>query len=346
MGPKGWQAWAGFVTITRPFFCSRLRRRALGMLALLIVLLLTVSGLNVVNSFVGRDFMTAIAERQPHRFAGLALLYAGVFVLSTLVAVGCRFTEECLGLVWRKWLTDHLISRYLARPTRGNIDNPDQRITEDVKTFTVNALALLLILLNSTITLCSFADILWSITPWLLLAAAVYAAFGTLMTLLLGRRMVGLDIAQLKKEADLRFDLMQLRAREPQPGHSVRQDRVRLRARLEDVVVNARKIIGVNRNLGFFSTGYDYLTQLLPALIVAPLYMRGQIEFGTVTQAAMAFCHVLGAFSLIVKEFQRITTFAAVVKRLHTFWEATEEKQPDLVPLPHFAAEAEACASA
>jgi putative ATP-binding cassette transporter len=335
MSTRGRHAWSRFLTITRPFFCSEVRWQATALLALLVVLLLSVSGLNVLNSFVGRDFMTAIAERHSHCFFTLALIYAGVFALSTLVAGG-RFTEECLGLRWRAWLTRHLIDRYLAGRTyyrvnaRSDIDNPDQRIAEDVKTFTVNALALLLIVLNAAITLCSFAGILWSITPWLFLAAILYAVGGSLMTLLLGRRMVGLDILQLKKEADLRFELIRLRG-SAEPVALLggeRHERCRLLDRLNDVVANARRLIGVNRNLGFFTTGYDYLTQLIPALIVAPLYMRGEIEFGTVTQAAMAFCHVLGAASILIKEFPRITTFAAVVKRLGTFWEATADEPP------------------
>lgn len=327
MRTKALHAWVRFVSIARPFFQSEQRRRAIGMLVLLVALLFSVSGLNVVNSFVGRDFMTAVAERHPHRFFSLALLYAGVFAVSTIVAVLCHFTEEKLGLLWREWLTVHLIDRYLADDTyrrlktRGDVDNPDQRITEDVKTFTVTALSLLLIVLNSTITLCSFSGILWSITPWLFLAAVGYAAIGSFMTLVLGRRMVGLDVLQLKKEADLRYELIRLRT-ETEPGAEL-PERGRLRRRLDDVVANAARIIGVNRNLGFFTTGFDYVTQLIPALIVAPLYMSGQIEFGTVTQAAMAFCHVLGAFSLIVKEFPRLTTFAAVIKRLGGFWEAT-----------------------
>jgi putative ATP-binding cassette transporter len=89
-------------------------------------------------------------------------------------------------------------------------------------------------------------------------------------------------------------------------------------------VDNFRALIGVQRNLGFFTTGYNYLTQILPVLVVAPLYVRGEVEFGTVTQSAMAFSQVLGAFSLVVRQFNDLSAYAAVVGRLGALWQATE----------------------
>jgi putative ATP-binding cassette transporter len=73
------------------------------------------------------------------------------------------------------------------------------------------------------------------------------------------------------------------------------------------------------------------MIQLVPVLIVAPLYINGTVEFGAVTQGAMAFAHVLGAFSLIVLEFGRITSFAAVALRLGSIWEALEEPKPAVI---------------
>lgn len=329
------KAWSRFVHITKPFFHSEMRWKAIGLFALLIGLLLSVSGLNVLNSFVGRDFMTSLEKQQAGRFYVLALKYAAVFGCLTLVAVCARFCEERLGLMWRAWLTKNFLSRYLASRTyyhlssRGDVDNPDQRIAEDIKTFTTTALSFVLILINSTIALTAFSGILWSITPWLVVGAVGYAVFGSLFAVLLGRRLVGLDIDQLKKEADFRYDLIRVRE------HAERvallggegKECSRLQCRLGKLVDNFKRIVSVNRNLGFFTTGYNYMIQVIPILIVAPLYINSRIEFGTVTQAAMAFGHVLGAFSLIVVEFQRITSFAAVVARLGSFEEVIEATQ-------------------
>ncbi len=105
---------------------------------------------------------------------------------------------------------------------------------------------------------------------------------------------------------------------------------VRLRRRLDDLVDNYRRITSVNRNLGFFTTGYNYLIQIIPALIVAPLYIRGEVEFGVVTQSAMAFAQLMGAFSLIINQFQSLSSFAAVIARMDALGEAVEHtKAPE-----------------
>src|SRR5262249_60279350 len=105
----------------------------------------------------------------------------------------------------------------------------------------------------------------------------------------------------------------------------VRRGRSQIHGRLGDAIANARRIVGVNRNLGCFATGYGYLIQGLPVVIVVPIYFAVRIEFGVVTQSLVAFTHVLGACSLIVKEFQRLSAFTAVAARIGTLWEALEE---------------------
>jgi putative ATP-binding cassette transporter len=263
-----------------------------------------------------------------------------VFALSTVGAVFYRFTEERLGLLWRGWLTRHLIGRYLSGHayyrlnSRADVDNPDQRIAEDVRNFTTTTLSLVLILLNSGVRLFLFSGVLWSITPQLFLTAVIYAGVGTLLTVLVGHRLVGLNIGQFRKEADFRHELIRVRD-QAEPIALLKgegdEDR-RLWHRLQAVLENLKRIIAVNRNLGFFTTGYNYLIQLIPILVVAPLYIRGEIEFGEVTQSAMTFNNVIAAFSLVVVEFARISSFAAVVERVGALGEAVEEKPAGPVP--------------
>jgi putative ATP-binding cassette transporter len=323
---------ARFVGIVRPFLRSEMRVRAIGSFALLIGLLLTVSALNVVNSYVGRDFMTAVSERKTDRYVQLALAYLIVFAASTVVAVLERFTEERFGLMWRLWLTRRLISKYLSGQVyrqlnaSEEVDNPDQRITEDVRNFTVTTLSFTLMILNSTITVCAFLGVLWSITPWLFLVAVAYPTVGTFVAIALGHRLVGLNNRQLKNEADLRFELAHVREYADSLALSKGEweEWQRLRERLDGVGENQSRIIYLNRRLGFFSNFYNYLIQIIPLVITAPLYFRGSVEFGVVTQSAMAFSQVVNAFSLIVMQFQSISSFAAVVTRLGTLCEAIE----------------------
>jgi putative ATP-binding cassette transporter len=326
-----------FVRLVLPFLNAEPRQIALR-LGALVALLLTLATFNVVASFVNRDVMTTIAERRTDEFAVMALKWVGVFGLVTVVAVFYRFTEETLALFWRRWMTGWLIGRYLvdrryyAVNEEREVDNPDQRISEDVRNFTVNTLSLLLILLNSTISLIAFVGVLWSITPWLVLAAILYAAFGTGMTLLVGRRLVRLNNRQFAVEADMRIDLARVRDHsETIAVQGSGPGLVRLLGmRLDHAVRNQRSIIGVNRRLGFFTVSFGYLTQVIPVLIVAPAYFRGEIEFGVVTQSAIAFAQVLGAISLAITNFGQIFALAAVVERLGGLLDALD-KPPAIV---------------
>jgi putative ATP-binding cassette transporter len=324
--------WSRFARAATAFARAEVGGQAKLLLAALLTLMLGINAMNVVNSYVGRDFMTAIEERSRSAFVAQAALYVGVFAVSTVFAVLFRFAEERLGLLWREWLTRVLVLGYVERATPyrlregGGIDNPDQRIAEDVRSFTQGSLSIVLMLLNGSFTVLSFAGVLWSISPRLFAVAVGYAAVGTLSTIALGRPLIWLNYAQSDREASFRADLVHLRHHAESVAILRREGRLRVRLlrRVDRLVDNAKRIIGVNRNLGYFTTGYNYLIQIIPALIVGPLFMRGEVDFGVITQSAMAFSHLIGAFSLIVTQFQQISSYTAVLARLGSLSEGME----------------------
>ena len=325
-----------FARAVRDFMTSEVRWRACGLFALLIAFAFTLNGLNVVNSYVGRDFITAISHRDRTGFIRQAVRYVGVFAGSTAVAVLYRFTEERLGLFWRVWLTRRMVRRYLADRTylhlkeSATIENPDQRIADDVRAFTSTTLSFTLMFMNGALAVLSFSGVLWTISPLLFGVAISYAALGTLVTIYLGRTLIGLNYRQSDREATFRSDLIHVRENAESVALLGREGRLtaRLLRRIEDFAYNFRRIISVNRNLGFFTTGYNYLIQIIPMMIVAPQFIRGEVEFGVVTQSAMAFAQLLGAFSLIVNQFQSISSFAAVIARLSALVGAVEKEPP------------------
>ncbi|MGM4881855.1 ABC transporter ATP-binding protein/permease [Rhizobium leguminosarum] len=322
-----------FVRAVRVFMTSEVGSKAGLMFAGLVALLFALSSLNVVNSYVGRNFMTAIANRETPEFIRQAIFYIGVFAAFTIVAVVSRFIEERLALLWREFLTRRAINLYLADrayyqlDVSGQLSHPDQRITEDMRVFTVTTLSFVLMVLNSSLTIIAFSGVLWSISPLLFVVAVLYAACGSYLTIALGRPLIKLNYDQLDKEASFRSGLIQVRenAESIVLAHCEEQQSFRLLQRLEDAVTNFRKVTAINRNVGFFTTGYNWLIQIIPALIIAPAYMRGDIDFGVITQSGAAFAMLVGAFSLIITQFQSISTFAAVVARLSSLMEAIEQ---------------------
>jgi len=304
------------------------------MFAGLIALLLGVNGMNVLNNYVGRDFMTSIEHRDKDGFVRMALFYFVVFAGSTLVSVFAKVIEDRLGLLWRALITKRVIGLYLAQGTyyrlehNGVLENPDQRIAEDLRAFTATTLSFVVMLLNSSLTIVAFSGVVWSISPALFAVALAYAACGSYFAIWLGRPLVALNYNQLDKDANFRSTLIHVRENAEPLFLAHREGRLakRLLSLFDEVASNIRSTINLNRNLGFFTGGYYWLIGLIPALIVAPSFMDGKIEFGVVTQSAMAFSTLVGAFSLIVSQFQSISTFTAVVSRLESLVEAIEEK--------------------
>lgn len=327
MNRVDWQLWRRFWAIAKPYWFSADRKGALSLLVLLIILSLSVSGLNITISYVGRFFQNALVEKKPDDFWRFLFIYAGVFVVGTPIVVVYRFVQRKLGIYWRRWLTEHFLDRYFSDrayydiSSDDKVDNPDQRIAEDIKSFTSTSLSFLLIILGNLIDLISFTGILWSISQSLTLVLVVYSTLGTLVTLLMGRRLIGLNFNQLRYEGNFRYGLVHVRDHAESIAfyRGEEQESGQIKRRFLDAFSNFNLLIGWQRNVDFFTTGYGYLVVILPSVVVAPLYFAGQIDFGAISQANFAFSQVLGALSIIVTEIEKLTAFGAGVNRLSTF---------------------------
>ncbi len=347
--------WKRFYGTIQMLVKSEQGPRATMFAGILVLLMFAINGLNVLNSYVGRDFMSAIENKNLSAFERQALYYVGVFLLSTVVVVFYRFTEERLGILWRVQLTKRLTDAYMNDRTYYRLDsatgvaNPDQRIADDVRAFTTTTLSFLLLIVNGFLTAISFSAVLWRISPFLFGVAVTYAVCGSVLTIYLGKPLIRLNYNQLDMEANFRADLIHVRENSESIALAHREGRfkARLNKRLDALASNFRRLIRINRNLGFFTNGYNYFIQIIPALIIAPMFIMGDEEFGVITQSTMAFATLLGAFSLIVTQFQSISAFTAVTARLHTLNDAidtaqrttpctiTIEESPDRVAYEH-----------
>jgi putative ATP-binding cassette transporter len=249
------------------------------------------------------------------------------------VLATARWVEERLGLVWRRFLTKRSVGNYLGNQfyhrlgDDPHVANPDQRMTDDVKTFTSMSLSLFILSLNATVSVVAFSGVLWSISPMLFLVGVAYAAAGSTATIWLGKPLVWISYRQFDREADLRADLVQLREHGEFVAMARHEShfRVRLDRKIDALVENWTKYIAINRNLNFFTMGYNYFIGVVPVLVVAPMYMRGDVEFGVISQSMIAFSQLLGGFSLIITQFQSISSFAAVASRVDAFSDKVRE---------------------
>lgn len=312
------------------------RWRQWGLLFLLLVLSFVVNGANVSISYIFRFIDTALNGRDQDTFWRFLFIYAGLIVSAIPILVLYRFTRLKLGLFWREWMTRLFLDRYFnhrayyeldSNAANTEIDNPDQRITEDVRFFTGVTLTFLLDILDSILTLISFTAVLYSISKTLTLGLLVYAAFGTIVTILAGRRLIGINFNQLRLEANFRYSMVHVRDNAESiafyRGES--QEIQQVVDRLRQAIQNQDMLIIWQSLIDLFQYGYNYFTRIVPYVIVAPLYFADQTDFGTIAQATIAFSQVLGALSIVTNQIQSISSFAAGINRLGAFNEVLED---------------------
>jgi vitamin B12/bleomycin/antimicrobial peptide transport system ATP-binding/permease protein len=324
---------AQFLLVTKGFFASERRRKARGFLTALIILSLAVGGVQVLMSYALRDFMTAIANRDFPEFWRSLGWYLGTFVLAVPIGVYYRWVEERLGIIWREWMSQHLLKRYFNNRAyyqlRGSesIDNPDQRISEDVKNFTTSSLAFFLIALNSIVTLVAFMGVLWTISGFLVGIMVLYAVVGTTISIIIGRKLVRLHYQQYEKEANFRYGLVRVRDNAESIAFYAgeKREHLDLVGRFAEVVKNTGWIIQRNRNLAFFTNSYNYVALVIPLMVVGPMFMNGRFEFGVVPQSQGAFSQVLAAASMIITQFGGLSAYLAGVQRLGNLWTSLDE---------------------
>ena len=329
--------WSQLWRLVRPFFFGRNWGRAWGQLAALITLSVAVTGVGIWAGFVSGDLVTSLQKRDTNGYQAALWLYLGTFALTIPLAAFYRFVEDRLALNWRDFLARTLMLRYFNNRayyrllSNEAIDNPDQRISEDARNFTVTALSFVLIIINSLIQIIGYTGVLWSISGTLVAVLLGYAIGGTLVAFLIGKRLIGLNYLQYEREADFRYGLVRVRDNAESIAfyRGERREFRDLRARLGGVVGNMLALIRWNRNLAFFTTGYNSLALILPMLIVAPLFLQGKVEFGKITQAAAAFSVFLAAVSLVITQFERLSAFAAGVTRLGGLWDSLDAQDAE-----------------
>ncbi|CAN8303276.1 unnamed protein product [Cochlearia groenlandica] len=319
--------WKRFRKVAAPYWYSEDKDQARLRLAAVFALTLATTGISVGFNFLGRDFFNALANKDQDQFSKQLFYYLCAFAGGIPFFVLRDYAKETLSLRWRSWMTKYYLQRYLKDQTfykiqsQSMIDNPDQRIVDDLSSFTGTALSFSLTLFSATIDLISFSNILFTIYPPLFLVLLLYSFGGTALSVFLGKGLVSLNFLQEKKEADFRYSLVRVRENaESIAFYGGEQNEMQLLLqRFRSAFDNLSELLIASRNLEFFTDGYRYLIQILPAAVVAPMYFSGKIEFGVINQSVSAFNHILGDFSLVVYQFQAISSFSAVIDRLGEF---------------------------
>jgi len=327
--------------ISAPYFSSEDRWPGRILLAAVIAIELSIVGLNVLFNSWNNAFYNALQEHNWNAFVyqlGYFCVLASAFIL---LAVYQLYLNQWLQIRWRRWLTRVYLGEWLEGSVHYRMqlqgdaaDNPDQRISDDIRSFIELTLNIGLQILNSTVTLISFMLILWSLSEaaplslfgvnipgYLLWAAFVYAVFGTALTHLIGRPLVALNFQQQRYEADFRFNLVRVRENSEQIAllDGDEAERERLLMRFGNVVGNWYALMTRQKKLTFFTASYSQAAVVFPFIMVSPAYFANKLQLGALMQTANAFGQVQGALSVFVTLYRNLAEWSAVIERLAGF---------------------------
>jgi putative ATP-binding cassette transporter len=338
-----------FWTIAKSYWSGDEKWQARGLLLGVVLFLLAYTGLSVVLNNKRGVLISALSAQDEPRFWQTVIIFLVVLVIYAPLLAGYTYLRDRLSLQWRKWLTHRFVDNYFENRAYYNlhisqteIDNPDQRIAEDVRSFTQESLTFLLRLVESVLSTIAFSSVLWGISKPLVFFLVLYALIGTLVTtVVFGKPLVRLNFEQLKKEANLRFSLVRIRENAEAIAfyRGEEQESNQVKHRFLDVFENVKRLLVWELNLNVLTNAYEFIPFVLPALVVAPAIFAGEMEVGKVSEAQGAFVRVFFSLNVIVARFQQLTTFGAGINRLYTFaqfleqteaTQASEEQQPQI----------------
>jgi len=318
-------AWRQFINVAKPYWLGEEKKKAWALLLLLIVLMLFETKFAVMLNNQAGEMTSALAAKDGDRFWQTVRACLLVLAFAVPIYAFYYYMRDQFANQWRRWLTGRFLDGYLkerqyyALGADSDIDNPDQRISEDINTFTGRSINFLLIFLGSVMQLVAFSAVLWSISHLLVGVLVVYALIGTGVALYAyGTPLIHLNFWQLRREADFRFSLMRVRENAESIAfyRGEAQERAHIDSKLNRVIQNFDRLIKKQRSLNLYQRTFSQLTLVLPAAILAQRVLSGELEVGRATQAAGAFTAVLGAVGVIVDNFESLSRFVAGVGRL------------------------------
>jgi putative ATP-binding cassette transporter len=309
---------------------------------------------NLLLSDAERRIMDGLQDKQPAAFFSAMGLFAVISAGFVVVAAYRIYLRQLVEIRWRRGVTANYVDRWMNERAysqvqlhRDEVDNPDQRIAEDVRDFAASALGLSLSLLGAMTTLITFGGLLWRLSgQWalpidsahvhipgsLLWVALLYAAFSTWLTHIVGRRLVPLNVERLRYEADFRYGLMRFRDNVEvvtlSRGDALERDRTQ--ARFGNVMRNWWQLIAAQRRLAVWTGIIAQANGAVPLLVAAPAFFAGTITLGIIVQIRFAYGQVSGALNWFVYGYQEIARWRANVERLSTFAEVIDATEKDL----------------
>ena len=334
------------------YWHSQEKWKARGLLAGVIALTLGQVYMLVLLNGWNNDFYNALQQRAFESFWPLIGQFVGFAFLHIIFAVYAVYVRQILEIKWRKWMTDKYLDRWLGHQTyyrlqvagQDDMDNPDQRIADDVNSFVNLTLGLFVGVLKQATSLVAFVVILWnlsgsldiplgdtvlSVPGYMVFVTLIYSIVGTWLAHKVGRKLIRLNYDQQRFEADFRFSMVRVRENSESVAFygGEKPELQNFRERFALVIGNFWGLMKRTKLLNFYVNGYAQIAIIVPVLMCAPQYFNGTMQLGGFMQTISAFGRVQDALSYFVESYDSIAQYVAVIRRLGGFAGHMEEAE-------------------
>ncbi len=329
--------------LTKSYWTSEEKLKAFGLLGIIIALTLGIVYMLVLLNEWNNSFYNALQNYQTDMIFDGLLRFSWLAAIYIILSVYSYYLQQTLILHWRRWMTVQFLDIWLKNKTYYQLqmfgedtDNPDQRISEDIRLFVEMTLSFGVGILKSLCTFISFVFILyqlsgtlqftafgqeWHLNGYLFWAALVYSVIGTYITHIVGRKLVKLNFVQQRYEADFRFSMIRLR----ESAESVafyrgeKQEGSIFRDRFALLLDNFWKLVNKQKQLVWLNSGYSQIAIIFPFVAAMNRYLSREITLGGLMQVSSAFGNVQGALSYFIDVYTSLAQWQAVVMRLTFF---------------------------
>lgn len=330
------------------------RWKVRGLTAALIVLTVAQVVSPILMNLWSQKLFDSLEQRAMDRMPMLILALSGIILANMTVTTTHLVLKRRLQMGWRRWLVRRVLDEWMTKGRHfqvtympGEHDNPDGRISEDIRITAENAINLAHSLFYCILLLGSFTKILWSLSgetwiEWgdlsiyipghLVWVALLYAAVGTTVAMLLGRPLVRAVNSRQTCEANFRFGLVRVRENSEAIAllHGEPDERRRFTDLFTAVADAWRRQTNALAHIFLFSSGYSVLSTAFPVLVAAPRYIAGTITLGVLMQTAQAFQQMEAALSWPVDNLSTLAEWRASVERVLGLHEALQTLESEM----------------
>ena len=341
---------SAFWALAKPYWTSEQRGRGLALLAAVVALSLGIVYLEVQFNIWNKNFYNALEQKNQAQFVHQLWIFTVIALVWIVAQVYRLYLQQMLQIEWRAWLNEHFLADWLKDRAyyrlqlldRG-VDNPDQRIAEDLRLFVDNTLELALGLLSSLVMLVSFTVILWNLSGdfkiagvaipgFMFWVALVYTGFGSWLTYKIGKPLVSLNFNQQRFEADYRYALIRLR--ENSEGVALYKGEAlelgTFRERFRGVVDNWWGIMRTRKRLNWFVSFFYQFSVPFPYLVASPRYFSGAVGLGFIFQVGNSFNNVRGSLMWFIDAYTQLAAWKATIDRLSGFTQSLERVKSEV----------------